>query len=713
MRAAAPVRWLLGIAAAVGVGCGTAVPSPFIDAGQSDAGVDAPAEAAADAPPPVDAADARPDALGAPCLDDAQCDDGVECTFDSCDPGELRCRAVPDSTRCADGVHCNGVERCVPARGCEPGEPIACSDGDACTIDSCVEATQSCAHSPRDFDGDGDPSWTCGGGDCQDANPAVASTVPEICVNDRDDDCDGEVDEAGCDVPAHDTCLEALEVTAPGTYTLGFGAAAADYGASCLSGARDVVVALDPPDDRDVDLVVTGSGTLALALAEPCGSPTAGEPCASSFQSAKGGSVARLRLRGLGAGFHGVYVLSSSATDATLRVDWIDPEPPPLHETCGTALPLAPGTELTVPLIGVSTDLTGECGSAVGELVYSFEVPAESDVRVWASSLDGYGQPAISLRSTECTGPNGELTCAPSRGYVFWRGLAPGTYYVAAGASAPTLLGLRVDLSPPSAAPADEACAGAPELAPGAIVDVEMSDHVDDHALSCLAGAVDAAYALELTALSDVLLLERISTNDWGAVSLARPPCDGEGDRLACTNGSRSPVRAAAHAVPAGSYRAVAESLNGAPISLSALVRPAAAPVLVPFADSCDDVITVPAGGAFLQGNTANATAQYESGCDLGGQPPGGAPEQMLRLVVPERSRVVLDLQGSSYATLLQVRRGPTCPGSEILGACAAGYVQDRSFLDLVLDAGEYFVQVDGYSGASGAWNLDVFFGPP
>jgi hypothetical protein len=41
-------------------------------------------------------------------------------------------------------------------------------------------------------------------------------------------------------------------------------------------------------------------------------------------------------------------------------------------------------------------------------------------------------------------------------------------------------------------------------------------------------------------------------------------------------------------------------------------------------------------------------------------------------------------------------------------GGCAAGYGAARSFLDLELDAGTYFIQVDGYAGAHGPWFLDV-----
>jgi hypothetical protein len=40
--------------------------------------------------------------------------------------------------------------------------------------------------------------------------------------------------------------------------------------------------------------------------------------------------------------------------------------------------------------------------------------------------------------------------------------------------------------------------------------------------------------------------------------------------------------------------------------------------------------------------------------------------------------------------------------------ACAVGYYQGRSYLDLVLSAGTYYVQVDGYLLDEGPWFLDV-----
>ena len=70
--------------------------------------------------------------------------------------------------------------------------------------------------------------------------------------------------------------------------------------------------------------------------------------------------------------------------------------------------------------------------------------------------------------------------------------------------------------------------------------------------------------------------------------------------------------------------------------------------------------------------------------------------------------RVIFDMQGSSYATLLDIRKGDACPGAEVTRGCSAGYAPMRSFLDMTLDAGTYWVQVDGYGGEQGTWFLDV-----
>ena len=73
---------------------------------------------------------------------------------------------------------------------------------------------------------------------------------------------------------------------------------------------------------------------------------------------------------------------------------------------------------------------------------------------------------------------------------------------------------------------------------------------------------------------------------------------------------------------------------------------------------------------------------------------------------------MIFDMKGSSFATMLSIRTGKFCPGTELPRACAPGYRASRSYLDLDLQAGDYFIQIDGYDGAYGSWKLDVFTAP-
>jgi hypothetical protein len=160
------------------------------------------------------------------------------------------------------------------------------------------------------------------------------------------------------------------------------------------------------------------------------------------------------------------------------------------------------------------------------------------------------------------------------------------------------------------------------------------------------------------------------------------------------------------------SYRAIIESARGNPVGLSYFERPSAPTVFVPLADDCQALVDIPEVGGHFTGNTSNAFPDFEGGCDVGGQDQGGAPDQILRLRLDGPRRVILDTHGSNFATMLSVRQGESCPGAELPRACAAGYWAERSFLDLDLAAGDYFVLIDGYDGAAGAWNLEVFTAP-
>ncbi|MBE7481215.1 MAG: hypothetical protein HS104_14690 [Polyangiaceae bacterium] len=431
------------------------MPSPF----KEDAGADAGADAAGDA------SDGGDPTLGPPCKDDPQCDDGIECTFDECDEAIGRCRFTPDDTLCQDEVFCDGLEVCEPKLGCREGTAVACDDNSTRTIDTCVEATKSCINEPRDVDGDGDPDWSCGGGDCNDTDPAVSSKQLEICGNGRDDDCDNAVDEAGCSAPKHDKCADALKIEKSGQYVMSLGAAASDYGASCAPAGlhQDVVAAIVVPAGapQDVDVIATVSGgEVALAALGQCGVAGSETACAKGYSLDKGGMLARVRLRSLGPGAYPLYVMGSGVSDVTLKVSYMPPSEKPVNETCGTAEPVVPGVSVKTSVIDAKEDLSSVCSGTLGELVYEVTLAAEQDVHVWATSLDGAGRPALAIWKADCSDPKQELGCnVATAGHVFARALPAGKYYVAVSATVPTDLDVLVEVLPPTAEPADETCA--------------------------------------------------------------------------------------------------------------------------------------------------------------------------------------------------------------------------------------------------------------
>jgi hypothetical protein len=720
MRRAIP--WAF-VGVALGLSCGQRGGSdPFRDAGADaragrggEAGESGIGEAGA---PPV---------LGGACVDDTQCNDENACTSDFCDGRYDRCRNDPVDAVCDDGVFCNGTESCDRMLGCRAGPVTSCSDSNTCTIDVCVEDTKDCRHEPRDADGDGDPALSCYGKDCDDLDPLTSSSSDERCGNGRDDDCDGAVDEDRCVVPAHDRCGDALAIEADGAYALSTRGAEADFALSCASEAafRDLVVGIVVPDGapKDVDIVAVAPGTVtpagrvlrtrvALAAVERCGSAGSEIACVESVEVSDDGT-ARLLLHSLEPGAHTVYVALDRETEVTLTVHFRDATDPPPNLTCGTAVAISPGTPTRAILTGLPDPPLSLCSVQTGAVYYSLVLDGPRDVRVHAAALDAHGAPVLSLRNARCAEPEDELTCrATDPAELFARALPAGNYVIALAGTGPAEVEVVVSLDQATDPPSTEGCSGSAVLAGGETALVDLGTHTDAVQVGCLPGAPDATYELEIPERSDVMLLD-LASPDGGAVTLANAPCELPADVLACETSRIFPVRAVAHDVPAGNVRAVVESRLGSPASLTAFLRPATNTAAVLRADECADAVEIPETGGRFEGTTANLYADYAASCDYGGQTGAGAPDQMLHLVLKKSRRVVFDMQGSTYDTLLTLRRDDGCPGTEIEGTCAVGYARGRSFLDVTLEQGEYNVQIDGYDGAAGKWVLEVFTAKP
>ena len=188
--------------------------TPTLDGGMNDAGPDGlpPATCAADAHcgdnllfcsqwrcrPGEPGTDARGCIdLGSPCATGVECDEAEDtCSMSWCIEGRTGCLAPGDCD--GDGsrneLECGGSDCDDDDPDRFPGNP------EVCDVAGHDEDCDLSTYGFRDADGDSAPDASCCNGetcgtDCDDMNPSINPSAPEVCGNGVDDDCDGMMDE--------------------------------------------------------------------------------------------------------------------------------------------------------------------------------------------------------------------------------------------------------------------------------------------------------------------------------------------------------------------------------------------------------------------------------------------------------------------------------------------------------------------------------------
>lgn len=218
----------------------------------------------------------------APCRKDADCDDGVACTEDTC--GRKGCIFTPIDARCDDGVECTadacGMEGCLFTP-----DDTACDDGVECTIDACEP--QGCLSTPDDAECDDGVECT------------VDACGPQGCSSTPDDSlCEG----ASCDTFVCDP-VSGCEIVS--------GESPCDDGIDCTFDACDLVAGKcvhEPCDSLCSDgLFCDGvercdtaagcvAGPVACDLGLACSSDTCSEAAEQCEHSAPAGCAPPVRL---------------------------------------------------------------------------------------------------------------------------------------------------------------------------------------------------------------------------------------------------------------------------------------------------------------------------------------------------------------------------------------------------------------------------------
>lgn len=389
-------------------------------------------------------------------------------------------------------------------------------------------------------------------------------------------------------------------------------------------------------------------------------------------------------------------------------------------EMCASAPVLPIGQPISGTTADSSDSFQATCAGTAHspDRVYALDVATRSRVRVrMQSTYDG----ALHLRG-QCADATTEIACnddaGDTRHSLVTATLDPGRYYVIADGysrpapstdqSEPTFQSsqgdftLSVDIGQGTGG-AGDTCATATALTTGqTTVTADTFALNDDLSGSCGgAGAPDAIYRLDVRSRTRVRA--RLGSADFQGVFYLRSGCGGTGaaagNELACAGGSAGGEIDVS--LQPGTYYLVVDGENANAFgsatvqlqlddqgSLDQLCRQA--PLLRP--------------GHQTTGDTTGQTDRFQATCGSNAQ----SGERVYRLELRRRSHVRISSEQTGFDGVLHIRS--TCLDANTeLGCNDDAGDTSHSMIDTVLEAGTYYVFMDGYGTSNqGPFTLDI-----
>ena len=377
-----------------------------------------------------------------------------------------------------------------------------------------------------------------------------------------------------------------------------------------------------------------------------------------------------------------------------------------LAAVCQGATPLRSGQAVTGSTAGQPSYFTATCagGARSPDRVYAIDVQARSRLRLrMQSTYDG----ALYVRSS-CEDPNSEVACnddhPDTRHSMVTTTLDPGRYFVYADGFSSGSQGdysLRADLASVTGGggPADT-CASAGTAAAGTDVEIDTFAAGDDFAGSCGGqGAPDVVYTLNVTTRSRVRAT--VVDAEFPTALYLQRTCGQQPTEVACASGGGGgqPTQLDTNLQP-GTYSLIVDGqgqnqFGAARVDIQmddlAALQTActSAPLIRP--------------GRTITGDTSSSSDRFQATCADGAR----SNDRVYRLQLRRRSRVRVSAT-QQYDGAIYIRRDCVDATTEV--ACNDDAVDNRhSQVETVLDAGTYYVFVDGFSQANqGSFTMDV-----